>query len=85
MSERLTASRARAIAESLRKLDPATAHALAAHADWLGEAEHTLREANIQLAAPHLQTVTVTVLRDRIDRLLDIVPRAIPVNQQDED
>ena len=55
------------------------------HAEWLICVEHALREANIQLAVPHLQTVTVTALRDRIDALLEIVPRAVPVNQRDED
>lgn len=79
--ERLTASRAHAIGESLRKLDPTTAAALLAHAPWLQEAETTLREANIQLAAPHLQTATVIALRDRIDALLNIVPRPQPISQ----
>jgi hypothetical protein len=81
--ERFTASRARAIAESLRKFDLSTAQALATHADWLQQAEHALREANIQLAAPHLQTATVVALRDQIDRLLDIVPRPMPICQED--
>jgi hypothetical protein len=83
--ERLTASRAQAIGESLRKLDPATANALVAHGEWLKQAEGALREANIQLAAPHLQTHTVMTLRDRIDALLEIVPRAKPINQSDDE
>lgn len=81
--ERLTASRAPAIGESLRPLDLATANALLAHAEWLREAEKTLREANIQLAAPPHQTATVAALRDRIDALLDIVPRPQPISQED--
>ena len=83
--ERLTASRAHAIGESLRKLDPATATALTAHGAWLREAEAVMREANIQLAAPHLQTATVIALRDRLDALLEIVPRAKPINQSDDE
>lgn len=83
--ERLTAGRAQALGESIRNVDPASADALLAHAPWLREAELTLREANIQLAAPHLQTVTVVALRDRIDALLDIVPRPQPVSQVDEE
>lgn len=81
--ERLTASRARAIAASLRRLDLVTSQALDSHADWLAEAERTLREANIQLAAPHLRTATVATLRDRIDALLEVVPRPLPINQMD--
>lgn len=81
--ERLTASRAKAIGESLRPLDSATGNALIAHAEWLQATEHALREANIQLAAPHHQTATVTALRDRIDTLLDIVPRPQPISQED--
>lgn len=83
--DRLTASRAKAIGESLRPLDSATGNALIAHAEWLKDVEHTLREANIQLAQPHLQTTTVAALRDRIDALLEIVPRAVPIKQDDED
>jgi len=81
--ERLTASRAKAIGESLRPLDLATANALLAHSEWLKDAEQTLREANIQLAAPPHQTATVIALRDRIDALLDIVPRPQPISQVD--
>jgi hypothetical protein len=81
--ERLTSARAKAIGESLRPLDLATAHALLAHSEWLQSVEHALREANIQLAAPHLQTVTVATLRDRIDALLGIVPRPLPISQED--
>lgn len=73
--DRLTSSRAHAIGESLRAFDSTTAAALIAHAAWLKGIEHALREANIQLAAPHLQTATVIALRDRIDALLGIVPR----------
>jgi hypothetical protein len=80
--DRLTASRAKAIGESLRPLDSATGNALLAHAEWLRENEHALREANIQLAALP-QTVTVTALRDRIDTLLDIVPRPQPISHVD--
>ena len=80
--DRLTASRAKAIGESLRPLDSATGNALLAHAEWLRENEHALREANIQLAALP-QTVTVIALRDRIDTLLDIVPRPQPISQED--
>lgn len=83
--ERLSASRAKAIGDSLRGFDLTTANAITAHAEWLKEAELALREANIQLAAPHLQTVTVVALRDRIDVLLDIVPRPHPVRQDDEE
>ena len=83
MRDRLTAGRARALGESLRTVDLASAVALTAHAQWLHDAEGALREANIQLASPQLQTVTVQALRDRIDKLLDIVPR--PIGQQDED
>lgn len=83
--ERLTASRAKAIGDSLRRFDLTTGNALIAHAEWLKEAELALREANIQLAAPHLQTITVVALRDRIDALLDIVPRPRPVSQEDEE
>ena len=79
--ERLTSSRAKAIGESLRTFDLTTATALLTHAEWLKCVEHALREANIQLAVPHLQTVTVTALRDRIDALLDVVPRAVPISQ----
>lgn len=82
---RLTASRANAIGQSLRNLDPVTAQTLIDHAAWLQRVESALREANIQLAAPPLQTATGRALRDRIDTLLDIVPRAKPINQQDED
>lgn len=80
--ERLTASRAKAIGESLRPLDSATGNALIAHAEWLQGIEYALREANIQLAALP-QTVTVTALRDRIDALLEIVPRPQPISQED--
>lgn len=83
--DRLTASRARAIGESLHRVDSTTAAALIAHAEWLKDIEHTLREANIQLAAPHLQTTTVVALRDCIDALLEIVPRPQPIQQADED
>ena len=78
---RLTASRANAIGQSLRNLDPVTAQTLIDHAAWLQSIESVLREANIQLAAPPLQTATVRALRDRIDTLLDIVPRPQPINQ----
>lgn len=80
--QRLTATRVRALAESLRRLDLLTAQALVAHAEWLESAERALREANIQLAAPQLQTTTVAQLRDRIDVLLDVVPRPV---SRDED
>lgn len=83
--ERLTASRAHAIGESLRKVDPATAQALIDHAPWLREAEATLREANIQLASPHTQTVTGQAVRDRIDALLGVVPRAMPISPDDDE
>lgn len=83
--ERLTASRCKAIGESLRRFDLTTAHAITAHADWLKDAELALREANIQLAALQPQTVTVIQLRDRIDTLLDVVPRARPISQADEE
>lgn len=49
--ERLTASRCKAIGDSLRRFDLTTANAITAHADWLKEAELALREACIQLAA----------------------------------
>lgn len=83
--QRLSASRLAAISAGLRRLDPPTAQALEAHAAWLASAEAALREANIQLAAPLRPTATVTALRDRIDHLLDIVPRPIPINQADEE
>ena len=82
--ERLTASRAKAIGDSLRRFDLTTANAITAHAEWLRDAELALREACIQLAALP-QTHTVLALRDRVDRLLEVVPRALPVNQSDED
>ena len=82
--ERLNASRTKAIGESLRRFDLTTANALIAHADWLKDAEHALREACIQLAALP-QTHTVLALRDRIDTLLDVVPRARPISQADEE
>ena len=82
--ERLTASRCKAIGESLRRFDLTTANAITAHADWLKDAELALREACIQLAALP-QTHTVLALRDRVDKLLDVVPRAQPISQSDED
>ena len=82
--ERLTASRCKAIGDSLRRFDLTTANAITAHADWLKEAELALREACIQLAALP-QTHTVLALRDRVDVLLDIVPRPRPVSQEDEE
>ena len=81
--ERLTASRAKAIGESLRPFDLTTAQALTTHAEWLRRAEHAMREANIQLAAPHLQTATVIALRDELDTLLGVVPRPMPICQVD--
>lgn len=82
--ERLTASRVHALGESIRRVDPASAAALLAHAPWLRDAELALREAGIQLAALP-QTHTVLALRDRIDTLLDVVPRARPISQADEE
>lgn len=79
--ERLTASRLRAIGESLRRLDPSTATALMRHAEWLGEAERVLREANIQLAAP-IRTTSTDALRARIDALLDVVPRPLSLDAE---
>ena len=83
--ERLTAARAQALGESIRRVDPLSSDALLAHAPWLRDAEAALREANIQLAALQPQTVTVIQLRDRIDTLLDVVPRARPISQADEE
>lgn len=79
--ERLTASRLRAIGESLRRLDLVTAQAVIRHADWLGEAERVLREANIQLAAP-IRTASTDALRARIDALLDVVPRPLSLDAE---
>lgn len=79
--ERLTASRLRAIGESLRRLDLVTAQAVIRHADWLGEAERVLREANIQLAAP-IRTASNDALRARIDALLDVVPRPLSLDAE---
>ncbi len=81
--ERLTAGRLLAFAQSIRTRDLATSDALASHAEWLAQAELALREANIQLAAPEHQTASAQALRDHIDALLGIVPRAMPISQVD--
>ncbi|HTL14207.1 MAG TPA: hypothetical protein VL251_03820 [Thermomonas sp.] len=76
----------RAVGQSITRLDPQSAVALVASADWIQHAEAALREAGIQLSTPGLhQTATAIALRDRIDDLLGIVPRPQPVNQRDED
>lgn len=82
----------RALQEYLQRVDPIMATALQAHTAATVEADAVLREANIKLA--ELQThrtgtgtpiSDLTSLRDRIDVLLQVVPRALPVNQEDED
>lgn len=82
---RMSPQRVHAIGQALLRLDPPTSSALVAHSVWLVQAEAALREANIQLANPALQTATAQGLRDRIDALLEVTPRPIHVNQSDED
>lgn len=81
--QRITAGRLRAIGESIRTVDLASAAALVSGAEWVQAVEHALREANIQLAAPGLQTATVVALRDQIDALLEVVARPQPISQED--
>ena len=74
---RMPIPRLRAVAQALARLDPQTSQALAGQADWQESAETALREAGILLATPALQdSRAAAALRDRIDQLLDVVPRA---------